>query len=99
MDSVLPFETKKPSPNKNKEYTIIITPCTDGKIQIYDISMFLDVYSGRNRDSQLNRVTHEIHGKTATVYIIDHYELVNRKQAIKLAEKFINGDFDTYRLD
>ena len=69
---MLPFETKKPSPNKNDEYTFEITPCSDGKITIYDISKFFNPYNGKDRDSMLSRVTHEIHGKTATVYIIDH---------------------------
>lgn len=92
-------ETLIPKPNMNKEFMIDITPCKNGVITIYDISKYLSPYNGRDRDNRMSRITHEIHGKTKTVYIIDSYGLVNRKQAIKLAERFINGDFDTHRLD
>lgn len=92
-------KTLKPKPNMNEEYMIDITPCSDGKITIYDISIFLTPYNGYQRDKLISRATHEIHGKIKTVYIIDHYNLLNRKQAIKLAERFINGNFNTYRLD
>lgn len=83
----------------NKEYMIDITPCTDGKITLYDISRYFEPYNGRMRDNKMAMVTHEIHGKTATVYIIDSYKIIDRRQAIILAGRFINGDFNTYRLD
>lgn len=92
-------ETLKPKPNMNDEYVCDITPNKNNTIGIYDVSRWLVPYNGGERDRLLSRVTHEIHGRKATVYIIDSYNLVNRKQAIKLAERFINGDFDTYRLD
>jgi hypothetical protein len=93
------IETTKPIPNMNHEYMFSITPNLDGEIGLYDLSRFLEPYNGRERDNKLAVVTHEIHGKTATVYIVDDHKLINRKQAIKLAEKFIDGDFSTYRLD
>ena len=91
--------TDKPKPNMNMEYMFRIYPVADGKIGLYDISRFFDPYNSRNRDRLLSVVTHEIHGKLCTVYIIDDHRLVNRKNAILLAGKFISGDFDTYRLD
>lgn len=99
ITNVSHIKTVIPKPNMNKEFMLDITPCRDGKINIYDISRYLMPYNGRERDSRLSRVNHEIKGKNATVYIIDHYSLVDRKQAIKLADRFIHGNFDTYRLD
>ena len=93
------IETKKPAPNMNREYMIDVTPCTDGKITVYDLSAYLNPYNGIGRDKMIARATHELHGKTATAYIIDEYKILTRLQAIKLSERFINGNFDTYRLD
>jgi len=93
------IETRQPKPNMNGEYYIALAPCTNGKITIYDLSRHLEPYNGFHRDQKINSATHEIHGKKLTVYIVDNHKLINRKQAIKLAERFIKGDFDTYRLD
>ena len=93
------IKTAKPKPNMNKEYLIDIVPTSDGQISIYDISAYLEPYNGRMRENKIGSAHHEIHGKTATVYIIDSHQIVDRAKAIKLAERFINGDFDTYRLD
>lgn len=93
------IKTKAPKPNMNREYVIDITPCTNGKITIYDISRHFPPYNCRTRTNMFARVTHVISGKTADVYVIDDYKILNRKQAINLSARFINGDFDTYRLD
>jgi len=93
------IETKKPRPNMNKEYVYDVTPCADGRITLYDLSRYLEPYNGRDRDKMMFRITHEIHGATCSFYIIDDYKILTRKQAIKLADRIINGDFDTYRLD
>lgn len=93
------IDTVKPKPNMNNEYMFRITPCLDGKIGLVDMSRYLEPYNGKDRDRSISKVTHEIHGKTATVYIIDDYEIATRTEAIKLARGFINGNFDTYRLD
>lgn len=93
------IETVKPKPNMNNEFIFDVSPNLNNTIGIYDISRWLVPYNGYERDKLLSRVDHEIHGQTATVYIIDQYQLLDRKQAIKLADRFINGNFDTYRLD
>jgi len=88
-----------PTPNKNNEYHIDVSLSTDGKYIVYDISSYLPIYNGRDRDNRMATVRHVVAGKTATVYITDHYEILNRQSAIKLAGRFVSGDFNTYRLD
>lgn len=93
------IETKKPKPNMNKEYMIDVVPTNNGGVTIYDISSFLEPYNGWERDNKINSAHHEIHGETASIYIIDAYKMLTRRMAIALAGRFINGDYDTYRLD
>lgn len=93
------IKTKIPEPNMNNEFIFSVTPTSDKKLSIYDFSQLLPPYNGRGRDNRLKNVSHEIHGKTQTVYIVDRDKVLTRKQAIKLAKRFIDGDFDTYRLD
>lgn len=95
----LPEKSKRPKPNMNGEYMIDISPTLDGKVQLYDISVFFEPYNSRERDSKIKRVDWEIHGTTASVYIIDAWKLLTRPMAIQLAKRFIDGNFSSIRLD
>jgi len=96
----MPELNKVRRPNKNGEFLLDVMPTNNPKVlTIYDISLYLPIYNGIDRDNRLAVVKHVIAGKNYTVYIIDYHNILNRQLAVKLAKDWFNGKTTYHRLD